>query len=205
MATPFHQILPHGAFVAAMGRPGMIIDFGAVSHLTEKLDAFLDESTIRHLLLPLLQRTSVVSLRTLDWLVTNFAKKHNVVCQTQTNELFNVHNAYKVALSVYRRQNFDPFRRSQRIAFQIDAVTHETTIGQCHFLHWANVNGVLAYARSHLADIEADMNDVAARQRAIKRELKRNGARSGKRKPLSTGTAFKCHVYNVTHTVSFEL
>ena len=183
----------------------MPIDFGAASHLNEKLASYFDDNTIRSALLPMIRRTSIVSLRILDWLVTNFAKKYNVVCLTDKGELFNVHNAYKVALSVYRRQHFDPFRRSRRIVFEIDGGRHETTIGQCHFLYWAKVNGVFAYAQQHLASIEADMNDVAARQRQKKRDRRRSGALREKRKPLSDGTAFMCHVYNVKHTVSFAL
>jgi hypothetical protein len=183
----------------------MSIDFGSTSDLSRDLTAFFSESTIRTSLLPMIRRTSSVSLRILDWLVTNYAKKHNVVCRTTNGKLFNVHNAYKVALSVYRRQHFDPFRRNRRIVFDIDGDTHETTIGQCHFLYWANVNGVFQYAEEHLSAIEADMNEVAARQRLKKKERRRDGAQRDKRRPLTDGTAFMCHVYNVKQTVTFVL
>ena len=183
----------------------MAIDFGPPCLLQSSLTAFFDDDNIRTILIPMITRSSQVSLRILDWLVTNYAKKYNVVCKTRDGQLFNVHNRYKVALSVYRRQQFDPFRRSRRIAFESDGAQHDTTLGQCHFLYWAHTNGVFAFAEQHLSAIECDMNEVAARQRKKKRDCQRSGISKEKRKPLSDGAAFKCHVYSLKHTVTFEL
>ena len=167
---------------------------------------FFNQEQRQLILLPILDRSSTVSLRSLDWLVTNYAKKRNLVCKGKQGALFNIHNGYKIALSVYGRNNFDPFRRSRRTAIRIGAETYPTTMGQCHFMYWAHVNGVLQFAERHLFEIEADMNMITMQERIAKK----NGSKVGeirKRSPLTLATqkAFKCHVYEIKSVVNFDM
>ena len=76
-----------------------------------------------------------MSLRTLDWLVVNFAKKNNSTCVTPEGELYHIHNGYKVNLSVYRRTLFDPFRRRTRHTFTVNGKQYDTTLGQANFVY----------------------------------------------------------------------
>lgn len=56
-----------------------------------------------------------ISLRILDWFVTNYAKKYFVVYELQHQGRFKVYHDYKLKLKAYGKQRFDPFRRWERI------------------------------------------------------------------------------------------
>jgi len=109
-----------------------------------------------------------LSLRLIDWFVTNYARTHNVMLPTAAaaasggsnkEALFNVHVAYRSQLKAYSKQLFDPFRRRNRISFICkEGTAIETTVGQLNFFRWAIQNGVLAYIEQHIRTIEADMS-----------------------------------------------
>lgn len=149
----------------------------------------------------MLCQTNVISLRALDYLVTNYAKKYNVVCRRTDGVLFNIYHSYKVALAHYRRRNFDVFRRRKRIFVAFRGELHETTVGQCNFLHWAHLNGVTAYALSN-GDIEQDMNIAASAHKAEKRRHQALGLK-WRRKELSSAPSARCSVYRVDTCVHF--
>jgi hypothetical protein len=103
---------------------------------------------------------SGVSLRLIDWFVTNYAKRHNVVIHRDQSH-FNVHLSYRAQLKAYSKQMFDPFRRRDRIIFHYSAdQSVETTIGQLNFFRWMLENGVLDYVGAHAEKIEQDMLHV---------------------------------------------
>ena len=82
---------------------------------------------------------SKISLRIVDWFVTNYAKKNYTVyeipkiingqpSQTETSR-FKVYNDYKLKLKAYAKKNFDPFCRWERITIPYDNENYmETTI-----------------------------------------------------------------------------
>ena len=73
---------------------------------------------------------SKISLRIVDWFVTNYSKKR-----------------------------FDPFCRWERITIPYDKDTNmETTIGQLNFFKWAIENNIIEYIENHYQLIENDMN-----------------------------------------------
>ena len=113
------------------------------SLLVRDLRSFFDEDKTRTVIVPLISKSSPVSLRMLDWLVVNMAKGQIIMCTRSDGSLCNIHNDYKVTLSVYKRAFFDPFRRNTRSTIVIDGEEHVTTVGQCHFIYWACRNGVL--------------------------------------------------------------
>lgn len=103
-----------------------------------------------------------ISLRILDWLVTNYAKKNNVVYMIPGEDgdetTFNMFLEYKSQLKAYSKRFFDPFCRRQRLPFQnADGKTLRTTVGQLNFFRWALVNGVIEYGTRHYKAIERDM------------------------------------------------
>ena len=110
---------------------------------------------------PIIQGQQDISLRIIDWFVTNYAKMHGtVITQRKGNNVvhFNVYLSYRSQLKAYSKHAFDPFRRRERITFFYDA-THsiETTIGQLNFFRWMIENNILEYIHDHLSDIEDDM------------------------------------------------
>jgi hypothetical protein len=130
-----------------------------------------------------------ISLRIIDWFVTNYAKKNFVVymipaqnkCSTVINgqdglERFKVYDRYKQELIAYSKERFDPFSRKQRIEIPCtDGTALVTTIGQLNFFKWAIENKVLKYIEDNFKDIEDDMN-------ACKKNSKENCIDNGTRK-----------------------
>jgi hypothetical protein len=112
-------------------------------------------------ILPVIEGQSRISLRLVDWFVTNYAKKHNIVINKQLNNNvfhFNVYLSYRSQLKAYSKQLFDPFRRRERITFAFDGnATIETTIGQLNFFRWVLQNDIIEYVVSNIVDIEEDM------------------------------------------------
>jgi hypothetical protein len=108
-----------------------------------------------------LQGTSAMSLRLIDWFVTNYAKQHTISYILNQQE-FLVYLNYKSQLKAYSKKLFDPFCRRERIMFQLPG--HEpflTTVGKLNFFRWAIEKGVLDYIKLNLTKIEADMNQNA--------------------------------------------
>lgn len=172
--------------------------------IMQRIEPFFTPAVVCDTLRPLVNQQSAISLRALDWLVTNYAKKHNVVCKSTRGGIFNIFHGYKVALNHFRRRNFDPFRRRARIHLFVDGVSVcESTVGQCNFVHWACCNGVMAYAVEHAQEIEADMNRASAIHKAERRTQKNNGV-PHRRKELSPAPLSKCSIYNIVTRVSFN-
>lgn len=111
----------------------------------------------------LLEGTAQVSLRLIDWFVTNYSKQHNISYILQGQE-FLVYTNYKSQLKAYSKKLFDPFCRRERIMFQIQGYPmFQTTVGKLNFFRWALEKGVLDYITLNLQKIEAAMN-ASARQ-----------------------------------------
>ncbi len=104
-------------------------------------------------LIPILQGEGEISLRLIDWFVTNYAKKHHVSYILAGQE-FVVYLHYKSQLKAYSKKLFDPFCRRERIIFQCGTFApFETTIGQLNFFRWFFEKDILSYMRQHLDDI----------------------------------------------------
>lgn len=107
---------------------------------------------------------SNISLRIVDWFVTNYAKKNYTVYEIQrnasTSTRFKVYNDYKLKLKAYAKRRFDPFCRWERITVPYDEEKiMETTIGQLNFFKWAIENKIIDYIECNYAAIERDMNE----------------------------------------------
>jgi hypothetical protein len=78
---------------------------------------FYKENDNIYIILPIISGCSSLSIRVLDWFVTNYAKKYNVVYQLNIGTYFNVYLDYKSQLKGYKKKMFDPFCRKRRIPF----------------------------------------------------------------------------------------
>lgn len=109
---------------------------------------------------------SDISLRIVDWFVTNYAKKYYTVYEQtsgtenmQTISRFKVYNDYKLKLKAYSKKRFDPFCRWDRVSIPYDNEQYmETTIGQLNFFKWAIENNIIDYIKNNYDTIENDMN-----------------------------------------------
>ena len=101
----------------------------------------------------ILDGTSTLSLRLIDWFVTNYAKKYNVAYISKTQKHVIVYLSYKSHLKAYSKKMFDPFCRWKRIKFQ----DIETTVGQLNFFEWAISDDILEYLEKHRDEVHRDM------------------------------------------------
>ncbi len=121
--------------------------------LVLSLQRFYSSRPDLHSLVPILKGEGDLSLRLIDWFVTNYAKKHHVSYISNGQE-FIVYLNYKSQLKAFSKKLFDPFCRRERILFQCgDLEPFETTVGQLNFFRWAFEKDVLGYVRQNLADI----------------------------------------------------
>jgi len=122
-------------------------------------------------MLSVINGTTNISLRIMDWFVTNYSKKHYTVYDliggggdtqpTPTRpKRFKVYVDYKLKLRAYSKKRFDPFCRWDRINVpHKNGTTYiQTTLGQLNFFKWAIENEVLRYIQENYTSIEADMN-----------------------------------------------
>ena len=106
----------------------------------------------------LLQGTSVISLRLIDWFVTNYAKRHNIGYVLGGQE-FMVYMSYKSQLKAYSKKLFDPFCRRERIMFSLPGVeAFVTTVGKLNFFRWAIEKNIIDYLKLNCETVETEMN-----------------------------------------------
>ena len=124
------------------------------------------------------KKNESVSLRVIDWLVTNFSKSHNVsytIIRNGQKEVVYLHNLYKSYLKNYRRRIFDPFRRKNPIFFfsELSEEPLSTTVGQLNFFKFALSYGILEYTKANLSILEKDMNECLLKSKILKNFTKK--------------------------------
>jgi hypothetical protein len=126
-----------------------------------------------HKMLRIIKSETKISLRIIDWFVTNYAKKNYTIIQNGT-ERFKVHLGYKQKLKAYNKKKFDPFCRWDRITVPYDESGEtliETTVGQLNFFKWALEHKIIDYIEEHYDEIEKDMMN---RNSMSKKNMKNN-------------------------------
>ena len=129
-----------------------------------------------------------ISLRIIDWFVTNYSKKNQIFYNLNGNN-FIVYLDYKSQLKAFTKKQFDPFCRRERINFYYSKNKFiKTTIGQLNFFKWAFENNIIDYIRDNYKQIENDMiNEI---------KLKKNNLNIKAKKSISK--------HNVKIVVSFD-
>ncbi len=139
------------------------------------------------LLRDMIYQNTPLSLRLLDWLVTNYSKKYNIIYALHKSNgdiiYFNIYLDYKNQLKAYSKKYFDPFCRQKRIVIDINTLKwkeydpeHEvsdkelvTTVGQLNFFRWILENKIFEYAITNIRLIDSDMNTTLSNKRKDKR------------------------------------
>lgn len=155
---------------------------------------------------------SKISLRIVDWFVTNYAKKYYVVYEINNSSSkpsnsarrFKVYDDYKLRLKAYSKKRFDPFCRWERISIPYkETQSIETTIGQLNFFNWALNNNVIDYVTEHYQEIEQDMNNRNSNSR--KKEIITIGNKTRKkREELSISATKSIKKETVKILVNFD-
>ena len=174
------------------------------------LNQFYDIDYNRLALLDILEGKNKISLRIIDWFVTNYSKKHNVEYslkkkitspkritmkkihgkmskkeEPRSSNLnhVNVYLSYKNQLNSFSKKNFDPFCRNNRIEYEFkDGTKIVTTVGQLNFFRWAIQNNVLKYIIDNYKKIEEDMNLNTKKKKEQESQKKHSGKGSKKQR-----------------------
>lgn len=138
---------------------------------------------------------TIISLREIDYTVTNFGRDKPIVYKLKNGKNFNLYLDYKRQLRGYSKRSFDPFCRRQRIFLTweldnyvpiyinySDLETYNkyengivTTIGQLNFFKWAITNEVVDFCFKHKEKINEEMNNSDYEKTKIKEEQNMNG------------------------------
>jgi len=123
--------------------------------LLKSLDKFYDNDAHVMVFLDIVKNKKI-SLRVIDWFVTNYCKKMNIVINTD----FIVYIEYKSQLKAYTKKYFDPFCRRNRIDCCYRNIDINTTVGQLNFFKWLINNNIIKYIYDNLSLIESDINSI---------------------------------------------
>lgn len=138
-------------------------------NIMKKLTEFYTQKENIDIILPIIEQKSKISLRLIDWFVTNYSKKNNTNYTNNDGITFFVYLRYKAELKSYQKSSFDPFCRGPRIKFQYDLNDPnkyiETTVKQLCFFKWVIRNDILQYITKNFKCIETDMNENTKKQR----------------------------------------
>jgi len=136
--------------------------------LLSSLGAFYAKRNNIERIIPIINCQSPISLRLIDWTVTNYAYRYDVVLMRRAanNNIvhFHIWESYKSQLNAYSKNQFDPFRRRDRIEYYYEPdKCIETTLGQLNFFRWVLQNDILDFISDNLRDIEQDMLETKIR------------------------------------------
>lgn len=142
--------------------------------MRDKLSRFWNKPEYMNRFIPIITGKTKLSLRLIDWFVTNYSQKHKTVYNIRKDVPFFVHIDYKSQLNAWHKERFDPFCRKAKGAMNMEVVFEhngdeiKTTIGQLNFFKWAIEKKVLDYVITNFKKIDTDMNDYNIGRRSSK-------------------------------------
>ena len=183
------------------------------SLLKNKLLEFYKNKDNLNTFLSIILQNTRLSLRSIDWFVTNYCKKYNINYCVDGNVQYFPFKSYKLQLKAYSKKFCDPFCRRERVIFDYknnniistdNNIEHNeyiiTTIGQLNFFKFAIQDKIINYAMENIADIEVDMNSTLKNRDIEKKFMK---VESIKRKELSVPGNKSVHITRVSAIIKF--
>ena len=193
-----------------------------------KLIEFYKDRENLNVLLPIILQQTRISLRSLDWFVTNYCKKYNInypLVKNNENKIYFPFKSYKSQLKAYSKKFCDPFCRRERVIFDYEndiiinfnsnvKLGHKkyiiTTIGQLNFFRFAIQDNIINYALENITEIEQDMNSTLKNRESEKKQTgnKQNEnkfveVKNIKRKELSVPGNKSVHITRISATIKF--
>ena len=184
------------------------------------IDFYKNESNL-NILLPIILQQTRLSLRSLDWFVTNYCKKNNVHYIFEKNgqpTSYFPFKSYKSQLKAYSKKFCDPFCRRERVLFDYRnhqiinfnptlKMSHKeyiiTTIGQLNFFRFAIQENIIKYAVDNIVEIENDMNGTLKKRETEKKNAQFMEVKSIKRKELSAPGNKSVHITRISAIIKF--
>jgi len=182
--------------------------------LLNSLKIFYENPYNKQKLFDIVNNTNNISLRIIDWFVTNYSKKNNTSFMIYekngqkmldlnninlNSKQFNTYYSYKSQLKSYSKKRFDPFCRRDRIEFMIDNEKIISTIGQLNFFKWAINNSIIDYIEMNYKEIEDDMNICYNSINKIKEKNTRK-----KRQEISKSASRGLNTNNIKVVIDFN-
>lgn len=127
-----------------------------------------DKKRVDHFL-SVVKRRNGMSLRVVDWLVTNFSKTHSVMidCGGMTRDL---NREYQRNLSAYNKRNLDPFARKNKITVLLyGQEKRSTTVGQLNFFRWFFKSDIGSILDKYKDVVKAHMESCENKEKKIKK------------------------------------
>jgi hypothetical protein len=190
-----------------------------------KLIEFYKNPVNLGILIPIILQQTKLSLRSLDWFVTNYCKKYNInyiLSKNGSDITYFPFKSYKSQLKAYSKKFCDPFCRRERVIFDYQnnniinfnpsvKLGHKeyiiTTIGQLNFFRFAIQDNIINYAIEHITEIENDMNGTLKNR---ENEKKNNNTtaefmkvKTIKRKELSVPGNKSVHITRISAVIKF--
>lgn len=140
---------------------------------------------------------SKISLRLLDWFVTNYPKKINLTTEYDENniEIFDVRISYRAHLKSSKKRCFDPFKRSKKFLYHFPNTeyTIETTLCQLNFFKWLFSCDILSYVEKNLKQINREMKlaKKEEKEEKDKKNSEESSIISSEKKPKKTKKEMK--------------
>ncbi len=173
--------------------------------ILENLMSFYREPKNIQRMVSVINGESHLSLRIIDWFVTNYAKKNGTTYDIENGRRFKVHHDYKLKLKAYSKKNFDTFCRWERITIPYnETASIETTIGQLNFFKWAIDHHILEYISENYQEIENDMNSRNSTSKKKDPIDDASGKTRKKREELSISACKFIKKENVSIVVTFN-
>jgi hypothetical protein len=167
--------------------------------LLNSLKKFFTEDRFK-IVLPIITGSSKISLRVIDWFVTNYSKKNQIIYKIKEYDeecYINIHNHYKSQLNAYGKKYIDPFCRGKdRIFFNVsESQCVLTNLSQLNFFRWAVQYNVIQYIDKNYSIIVKDMTETLS-----------NTPSSNRRRIFSssTGKMFKKYEDGISVKLSTE-
>ena len=176
------------------------------SLLLKNLLEFYNKDNNLDEMLSIINGESPISLRIVDWFVTNYAKQKFTAYDLKNGSgRFKVYNDYKLKLKAYSKKRFDPFCRWDRINIPYhDNNLIQTTIGQLNFFKWAMENEIIDYIKNNYNEIEKDMNTRNSTSKRRINMTNNNSKTRKKREELSVSASKTIKQEKVEVTIKFD-
>lgn len=115
--------------------------------LLQSIKNFYTDEKNSQYLCDILEKHKGISLRKLEWFITDYSKKKNL-SYTKDGKSFFVHCAYKSSLDGYSKKLFDPFCRTEKFEYEIpntNGTKIYTTVAQLNFIKWCIQHNIIEY------------------------------------------------------------
>ena len=144
---------------------------------------------------PIINQESDISLRLIDWTLTNYCKKYVIVIRKRNGEIVDIYETYKAKLDSYpKNELLDVFKRGSRIRFYYSDNEDDyiiTSVKQLNIFKWLLEDEILDYIEKYREQINEDHRESLRRSKTNKAKNRGKGKKS-RRQELSKSAYKRC-------------